>query len=73
MKPAQFAVFGHPIGHSRSPQIHQAFARQFGIELEYRAIDAAPAEFAADVRHFFAEGGCGANITLPHKTAAFAG
>ncbi|MHB1272400.1 MAG: shikimate dehydrogenase [Rhodanobacter sp.] len=72
MKPAQFAVFGHPIAHSLSPQIHQAFARQFGIELEYRAIDAAPAEFVAAVRRFFAEDGLGANVTLPHKAAAFA-
>ncbi|MHB1059609.1 MAG: shikimate dehydrogenase [Rhodanobacter sp.] len=72
MQPAQFAVFGHPIGHSLSPRIQQAFAQQFGIELEYRAIDAAPAGFADAVRRFFADGGRGANVTLPHKAAAFA-
>jgi shikimate dehydrogenase len=72
MTPAQFAVFGHPIDHSLSPRIHNAFARQFGIELVYRTIDAAPDDFAAAVRGFFDEGGCGANVTLPHKAAAFA-
>jgi shikimate dehydrogenase len=69
---AQFAVFGHPISHSLSPRIHQAFAQQFGIALEYRAIDAAPTDFAAAVQRFFAEDGRGANVTLPHKAAAFA-
>ncbi|WP_201313239.1 shikimate dehydrogenase [Dyella sp. EPa41] len=72
MSAGQFAVFGHPISHSLSPQIHQAFARQFGLELEYRTIDAAPADFASAVRQFFAAGGRGANVTLPHKAAAFA-
>lgn len=72
MSAGQFAVFGHPISHSLSPQIHQAFARQFGLELTYRTIDAAPAEFEAAVRRFFADGGRGANVTLPHKAAAFA-
>ena len=72
MPPVQFAVFGHPINHSLSPRIHQAFAQQCGIELEYRAIDAAPADFAEAVRRFFADGGHGANVTLPHKAAAFA-
>ena len=71
MNAGQFAVFGHPISHSLSPQIHQAFARQFGLSLEYRTIDAAPSEFAAAVRQFFAAGGRGANVTLPHKAAAF--
>ncbi len=72
MSAGQFAVFGHPISHSLSPQIHQAFARQFGLELDYRTIDAAPEAFEAAVRQFFADGGRGANVTLPHKGAAFA-
>jgi len=71
--PLQFAVFGHPIAHSVSPQIHQAFARQFGISLDYRAIDAAPEAFAEAIRHFFHEQhGRGANVTMPHKATAFA-
>ena len=54
-----------------SPRIHQAFAQQFGIPLDFRAIDAAPDEFAAAVQDFFADGGTGANVTLPHKAAAY--
>ena len=72
MPALQFAVFGHPIGHSLSPRIHQAFAQQFGVEIDYRAIDATPAQFDAAVKRFFADGGTGANVTLPHKAAAFA-
>jgi len=72
MQASRFAVFGHPIKHSLSPQIHQVFGQQFGIELDYRAIDAAADDFRTAVQQFFAEGGVGANVTLPHKAAAFA-
>ncbi|HET7266598.1 MAG TPA: shikimate dehydrogenase [Oleiagrimonas sp.] len=67
---ARFTVFGHPIAHSLSPAIHAAFAQQFGIDLAYDTTDAAPADFDATVRAFFADGGTGANVTLPHKRAA---
>jgi shikimate dehydrogenase len=66
------AVFGHPIAHSLSPRLHALFAEQTGILLEYTAIDAAPDEFGQMIREFLARGGCGANVTLPHKAAAFA-
>ncbi len=70
-EPLQFAVIGHPIAHSRSPEIHAAFARQLGISLEYRRIDAAPEAFAGRVHDFFAQGGRGMNVTLPYKEVAF--
>ncbi len=68
----RYAVFGHPVAHSRSPDIHAAFGRQEGIAVDYRAIDATPETFATALEAFAAEGGVGANITLPHKEAAFA-
>jgi shikimate dehydrogenase len=69
---SRYAVFGHPIAHSLSPDIHRAFARQAGRELTYDAIDVAPETFVDAMRAFFADGGAGANVTLPHKRAAFA-
>ncbi|WP_036138746.1 shikimate dehydrogenase [Luteibacter sp. 9135] len=68
----RYAVFGQPIAHSLSPQIHTAFAEQLGIRLGYETIDVAPSGFADAVRRFFDDGGLGANVTLPHKEAAFA-
>jgi shikimate dehydrogenase len=69
---SRYAVFGHPIAHSLSPRLHALFAAQTGVALEYIAIDATPDEFEHAVRDFFALGGRGANVTLPHKAAAFA-
>ena len=70
--PGSYAVFGHPVAHSLSPTLHAAFARQTGISLDYRAIDATPEEFPAALASFAAAGGAGANVTLPHKQSALA-
>lgn len=67
-----YAVVGHPVAHSLSPFIHSLFARQTEQSLTYRLMDVAPERFAERVREFFAAGGQGVNITLPHKTRAMA-
>lgn len=67
-----YAVFGQPIAHSQSPRIQTAFGEAEGIDIDYRRIEAAPDAFAAALEAFAAEGGVGANVTLPHKEAAFA-
>src|SRR5688572_31243177 len=68
----RFAVIGHPVAHSLSPRIHAAFGKQTGIALEYTTIDAEPQQFDARLAEFAAEGGVGANVTLPHKARAAA-
>jgi shikimate dehydrogenase len=71
-RPDRYALVGHPVGHSRSPLIHQLFARQTGENMTYELIDATPDEFEIAVRGFAAAGGRGLNVTVPHKEAAFA-
>ena len=66
-----FAVLGNPIEHSLSPVIHQLFAQQFNIRLEYQKIKIEHNEFNSWVNNFFARQGCGLNITLPFKEDAF--
>jgi len=68
----RYAVFGQPIAHSLSPRIHTAFAAQFGIALDYRAIEAGRDSFEAALAAFARDGGCGANVTLPLKEDAAA-
>lgn len=67
----RFAVIGHPVSHSRSPDIHRAFAQQCGIELQYGRLDAAPEAFESSVAAFFAGGGSGLNVTVPFKERAW--
>ena len=65
------AVVGNPIAHSRSPQIHSEFAKQFNLPLHYDRLLADHNDFTDHVRGFFAQGGKGLNITVPFKELAF--
>lgn len=66
----RYAVFGFPVLHSLSPKIHQAFAQQSGIAIEYVAIESKPGDFDGTLSSFARSGGEGANVTLPHKQRA---
>ena len=67
----QYAVFGQPIKHSKSPKIHQLFAEQTRQSLHYFAKEVSASEFNQAVDDFFAQGGKGLNCTLPLKELAW--
>lgn len=62
---------GNPVAHSKSPQIHQAFARQTSQPLKYQAILVPPGHFETAVHAFRDAGGQGLNVTLPFKQDAW--
>jgi shikimate dehydrogenase len=63
-------IVGWPVGHSRSPLIHNYWLKHYGIAGEYRREAVPPDEFAPFVKNLAARGYAGANVTLPHKEAA---
>lgn len=67
----RYAVFGNPVKHSKSPQIHQQFAKQENVDIDYDRIYAEIGQFHEAATAFFAAGGLGANVTVPFKLDAF--
>lgn len=83
----RYAVIGHPIAHSKSPQIHKMFAEQFkgtpASDISYEAIDPLPdvdprtpheilcAAFRDTVRKLIEQGYKGCNVTVPFKFEAY--
>lgn len=63
----RYAVIGHPIAHSKSPVIHQLFAKQTGEQITYDALDVPPEKLQSSIQQFSKEGGKGLNVTVPHK------
>jgi shikimate dehydrogenase len=69
----RFGVFGWPVAHSRSPQIHRAAYRELGLDdHHYQRLPVPPDLFEETARALPAAGFDGANVTIPHKEAALA-
>jgi shikimate dehydrogenase len=67
----RYAVFGNPVGHSKSPLIHSWFAKQTAQALSYEAILAPVDAFADSWFSFVEAGGRGGNVTVPFKEQAY--
>jgi shikimate dehydrogenase len=65
-------VIGWPIGHSRSPLIHNYWLKAYKLPGAYRSEAVPPEQFKAFVQSLPAHGYVGANVTVPHKEAALA-
>lgn len=66
-----YALFGNPINHSKSPQIHNLFSKQTGIFHVYKAIKIPINQFSLLVSDFFKYNIQGANVTAPFKKEAY--
>lgn len=67
---ALYGVIGHPVAHSRSPEMHnRAFAR-LGIDAAYLALPVPPDGLDDALRGAHALGFQGLNVTVPHKQRA---
>lgn len=66
-----YAVVGNPISHSKSPLIHEAFAKQTQQNMSYERVLAPLDGFDATVRDLVAQGYKGLNVTVPFKFEAF--
>ncbi len=67
----RYAVVGNPVAHSKSPEIHAAFARQTAQDIEYSKLLAPLDGFRSTIGAFRAAGGKGINVTVPFKLEAF--
>jgi shikimate dehydrogenase len=67
----RYAVIGHPVEHSRSPDIHARFAAQTGQSIAYTRL-LSPLDRFTDTVRALADGGArGGNVTVPFKFAAW--
>ncbi|QDC99466.1 shikimate dehydrogenase [Candidatus Methylopumilus universalis] len=66
-----FAVIGNPIHHSLSPQIHAAFAKETGLDIDYEAVLSPLDQFKNTMHQLIQQKFTGANVTLPFKKEAY--
>lgn len=65
-------IIGWPVAHSRSPRLHGFWLQRHEIDGAYVPLPVRPEAFVTAIRGLQAAGFAGANVTAPHKRAAFA-
>ncbi|MDO9207830.1 MAG: shikimate dehydrogenase [Sulfuricurvum sp.] len=65
-----FTIFGDPVSHSRSPLMHNSVFKRYNLDACYTRTHLDDGSLLRDV--FFAKALSGANVTVPHKEAAYA-
>lgn len=68
--PARLSVFGDPVAHSLSPQMHNPALAACGIDASYIRLQVAGADFLKGLRAIRDLGFIGTNVTIPHKFTA---
>src|SRR5579884_2963239 len=69
----RLGVLGWPVAHSRSPEMHNAALQALGLDdWRYQRLPVPAHLFEQTVRGLHGAGFLGANVTIPHKTAALA-
>jgi shikimate dehydrogenase len=67
----KIGIVGNNIKYSLSPKIHEFFARESRVAIDYQVIDCEAGEFAKAVNDFFKDSGAvGLNVTIPYKEEA---
>lgn len=64
-----YGIIGHPIKHTLSPAMHNAAFKALGIDAEYKPFEVKPRDLGKAIKKMVANGVCGLNVTIPHKTA----
>ena len=62
-----FAVIGDPIAQSKSPDMHQAWYEEMGVDAAYIPVHVKPENLKQAVSSFKLLGASGWNVTIPHK------
>jgi len=60
-------VIGHPIAHSKSPQVHGHWLKKLGLPGHYIPMDVSGENLEHVIRTLPKMGFVGANVTIPHK------
>jgi shikimate dehydrogenase len=69
--PIRLGVFGDPVAHSLSPQMQNAALEKCGLEMRYARFEIQASELPATLELLPKLNFVGANLTVPHKIAAF--